>query len=109
MEKGSFSSIFLSKCCVADKSLERREILFSGNVQGVGFRFTTRSIAANYEVVGFVCNLADGRVQLCVEGMTRELDRFQADLAERMASYIQDMPVDVRPGTHEFGRFEIRY
>ncbi len=94
---------------MADKSLERREILFSGNVQGVGFRYTTRSIAANYQVVGCVCNLADGRVQLCVEGKASELDRFLDDLAERMASHIQDITIDVRPSTREFTCFEIRY
>jgi len=94
---------------VADKSIERRVALFSGNVQGVGFRYTTRSIAANYKVFGVVCNLSDGRVQLCVEGKTSELDHFIADLAERMASHIQDMTIDVRPGTGEFTCFEIGY
>lgn len=94
---------------MAEKSFERREILFSGNVQGVGFRYTTRSIAANYEVVGVVCNLSDGRVQLCVEGKTSVLDRFLADLSERMASHIHDMTFDVRPRTGEFTCFEIGY
>ena len=44
----------------------RLTIYYSGRVQGVGFRFTTKSVAAGYDVVGTVRNLVDGRVELVV-------------------------------------------
>ena len=41
-----------------------KQVIYSGRVQGVGFRFTTRQIASGYEVNGWVKNLPDGRVEL---------------------------------------------
>ena len=40
-----------------------RRIVFSGRVQGVGFRQTTRSLASGFPVGGFVRNLPDGDVE----------------------------------------------
>jgi len=44
------------------------QILYSGAVQGVGFRYSVKSVASGYEVTGTVRNLADGRVELLAEG-----------------------------------------
>ena len=49
-------------------AIERRRIFFSGQVQGVGFRMTTRRLAQGFPITGFVQNLPDGRVELLVEG-----------------------------------------
>jgi acylphosphatase len=56
---------------------KRITVLYSGNVQGVGFRFTTRDVAAGFDVCGTVRNLADGRVELVAEGTTAELEAFR--------------------------------
>ena len=53
--------------------VEQREIHYSGRVQGVGFRYTVRSLASRTAVTGFVKNLPDGRVQLVVEGPPDEI------------------------------------
>lgn len=53
------------------------QILYSGRVQGVGFRYAVRTLAAGYEVTGRVRNLADGRVELTAEGKKSELDAFR--------------------------------
>ncbi len=53
------------------------QILYSGRVQGVGFRYAVRTLAAGFEVTGTVRNLADGRVELTAEGMSTELDAFR--------------------------------
>lgn len=88
---------------------ERREALYSGHVQGVGFRYTVRQIAAEYAVTGFVRNLADGRVELVAEGSPAELDAFMAAVAQQMADHLRSIAVDVRPGLGEFESFEIRH
>jgi len=88
--------------------VERRDIHYSGNVQGVGFRYSTRSIAANYQVAGYVRNQPDGRVQVQVEGSQAELDRFQAEIADRLSGHIRSVRTDTRPATGEFTTFEIR-
>lgn len=91
------------------KSGERREVHYSGHVQGVGFRYSVRQLASGFEVTGFVRNLPDGRVQLVGEGLASELTRFLDQIAARMAAYIRDVTVDVRAATGEFAGFEIRY
>jgi len=44
-----------------------KHIVFSGRVQGVGFRFTCHQIARRYELTGFVKNLPDGSVELLIQ------------------------------------------
>jgi acylphosphatase len=51
--------------------------LYSGQVQGVGFRYTARRVAEGFEVTGLVRNLLDGRVELVAEGGRDELSAFR--------------------------------
>jgi acylphosphatase len=53
-----------------------KQVLYEGRVQGVGFRFSVKSIATGYDVVGCVKNLIDGRVELEVQGEESEVDEF---------------------------------
>jgi acylphosphatase len=87
---------------------QRRVVLFQGRVQGVGFRYTTRQIAADFLVFGFVENLMDGRVRLVCEGPCRELDRFVQAVCTRMEDYIASAQTSVEAASGEFERFEIR-
>jgi acylphosphatase len=88
---------------------ERREVAFSGHVQGVGFRYTTQDIARQFDVLGYVRNLSDGRVELVVEGTRHELSRFIAAIHERMGSFIHDVKSDVTAATGQFTTFSIRH
>jgi acylphosphatase len=92
-----------------ERPLERREVLFAGRVQGVGFRYTVRSIAARYDVRGFVKNLNDGRVMLVVEGARSSLDSFIAAVQAEMERHIADQQTTILPITGEFSNFEIRH
>ncbi len=58
------------------------QVYYSGRVQGVGFRYSVKRIAAGYEVVGWVRNLPDGRVELQVDGEKTEVDAFLAEIAK---------------------------
>ena len=60
----------------------RLQIYYVGNVQGVGFRYTAKSLATGFEVTGIVRNLADGRVELVAEGVKDELIAFQQAIRE---------------------------
>lgn len=88
--------------------MERREALYSGHVQGVGFRYTAQTIAAHLAVSGYVRNLSDGCVELVAEGDASELDRLLEEIAEVQQGRITDAQVTTLPATGDFERFEIR-
>ena len=44
-----------------------RQYLFAGRVQGVGFRYSTKNLAKGFDVLGWVKNLPDGRVELQIQ------------------------------------------
>jgi len=53
-----------------------RRIIYSGRVQGVGFRWTAKELARGYDVLGTVRNLPDGTVELIVAGERGEVAEF---------------------------------
>ena len=87
---------------------QQRELYYEGLVQGVGFRYTARQIAARFHVTGYVRNLPDGRVLLVAEGPPEELDRFLAAVRSTMGRYIEDIDETVRPATGQFRDFGVR-
>ena len=50
------------------ESIVRKHIYFSGDVQGVGFRFRSYYIAQSLGLTGWVENMWDGRVEMEVQG-----------------------------------------
>jgi acylphosphatase len=82
---------------------------YSGRVQGVGFRYTTRSIARGYAVTGYVSNLPNGRVELVAEGEQAQLDEFLAEVRGRFFNNIRDEWRDTQPASGEYPGFEIRH
>jgi len=62
--------------------MERVTVLYSGRVQGVGFRVTVRYLARGYDVTGTARNLPDGRVELIAEGARTELKTFLDGIAQ---------------------------
>ena len=52
------------------------EVFYEGHVQGVGFRWSIRNIAKGFDVIGWVRNLVDGRVQMQVSGEEEEVRSF---------------------------------
>jgi acylphosphatase len=67
----------LSSC--GDMEAARR-FLVSGLVQGVGFRYWALKRAQERDLVGYVKNLKDGRVEIVVEGSKESLDAMRDDL-----------------------------
>ena len=83
-------------------------IYYSGRVQGVGFRYTAKNVAAGFEVTGIVRNLDDGRVELVAEGAQEELEAFQEGIRDSgLGSFIKDEAVQWQDAKGEFRGFEI--
>lgn len=57
-----------------------RKFLISGTVQGVGFRFFAQRAAARHQVLGYVRNLTDGRVEAFAEGEAKTVEAFKHEL-----------------------------
>lgn len=71
----------------------------SGEVQGVGFRFFAQRAAARHQVVGYVRNLPDGRVEALAEGPRENVEAFKHDLATgpQFASVAQVEELSIEP------------
>ena len=84
------------------------QIFYSGLVQGVGFRYTAKTVAAGFEIIGIVRNLPDGRVELIAEGDRGELESFRdAIRGAGLAGFIHDESVSWGDAENEFHGFEI--
>lgn len=92
---------------MADAERVRREVVYTGRVQGVGFRATARSVAAGFAVTGWVRNEADGSVRLQVQGEPAEVERCLAGIRERLRHRINHEDGFEVPVVDGEQRFEI--
>ena len=78
-----------------------KHIIFTGQVQGVGFRFTAHRLARLNQLKGFVRNLPDGTVEMLAQGYSEDVDNCITDIKEYFTGYIrktktEDLPIDPR-------------
>jgi acylphosphatase len=86
----------------------RMQVYYTGRVQGVGFRYTVKTVANGYEVTGSVRNLTDGRVELIAEGTREELESFRAGIREAgLEHFIKTEEVSWTEAKNEVRGFEI--
>jgi len=85
--------------------LERRRILYSGTVQGVGFRWTAAAAIRGVPVTGYVRNLPDGRVELLIEGPAHDNDEAARRVRAAMARHISGETEERGRATGEFPDF----
>lgn len=82
---------------------------FSGRVQGVGFRFTARQLAAELGIAGWVKNLSDGRVEVVAEADEAVLKDFLSRLERTFRLYIRDIQTDWQPASSAFDDFTVSF
>ena len=87
--------------------LKQIHVIFSGQVQGVGFRFTTESIADQLGLVGWVKNIRVGDVEVLAEGQEAALKDLVSRLDDQFSGYIEKKQVSWSPATGEFKDFGI--
>ena len=92
-----------------ETSDQRREVCYCGRVQGIGFRYTVRSLAKRFVVTGFVRNLPDGRVELVAEGSRSQIRMFLDTVRSEMGNYVTDVQEKDLPATGQFRGFDIRF
>jgi len=90
--------------------MERVTVLYTGRVQGVGFRMTVRQIACGYDVTGTVRNLPDSRVEVIAEGARTELKAFLAGITEsELSGFISKQHDTWQPALGNFRGFAITH
>jgi len=83
-----------------------KEVLYSGRVQGVGFRQSVYSLAGRQRVTGFVQNLDNGKVRLVLEGEAAEVEGLLANvrtLWSENISEVQTTTLETIGATSQFG------
>ena len=74
--------------------MTRKHIVFSGSVQGVGFRYRARHAADLYGCTGWVRNEWDGSVTMEIQGEEEAIDRVI--LAIEAGRYVEILNMAVR-------------
>jgi len=86
-----------------------RRFVVTGRVQGVGFRWFTHDAAAREGLHGWVRNLADGSLEVVVEGDVESVDRLEAAVRRGpAAARIAHVAVEEHAPAGRITGFEIR-
>lgn len=87
----------------------RLHALVHGRVQGVSFRYYTRTRARELGLTGYARNLWDGSVEVVAEGPRRDLEELLAFLrVGPRAAFVTGVDVQWSKPTGDFDRFEVR-
>lgn len=89
---------------------KRMQVVFSGRVQGVGFRYTVCRVAETFEVAGYVRNLTNGDVEVVAEGAEQELVDFLNGIrGASIGRYVTQEQVQWAPTTGKYNKFGISF
>ena len=88
---------------------KRAHIIYTGTVQGVGFRFTAEEIAVSLGLKGWVQNCPDGTVEVICEGKEDAIGTFMSKIRKTLGRYIQSGKPRWEEPTGEFDSFGIKF
>ena len=86
------------------------EIIVSGKVQGVGYRYFTQMMAVQFHITGWVRNRDDGSVEIHASGSKENLEMFIAKIQRgNPFSAVQKVSVHEIECAEHFNSFAIKY
>lgn len=84
------------------------EIILSGRVQGVGFRWFVRDCAKRHDITGYVRNMPDGTVLIIATGEFHNLDSFIPEIRQgNRLAVVKSMTVSELTNFTEYEDFVI--
>ena len=86
-----------------------KHIIFTGRVQGVGFRFTAHRIAMLHQLKGYVRNSPDGTVEMLAQGYTEDIDDCIKNIQESFDGYIRETRIEELPPDPRYKDFKITF
>lgn len=108
----SFLRRFSNEDVTVPENATRLHLRFVGQVQGVGFRWTSSMVARELGLTGWVINNSDGSVTAEIQGAPDHVGAFIPQMLEAyrqhpiryVVSEREEIPVD-----RDEHRFEVRY
>lgn len=86
-----------------------KRIIFAGQVQGVGFRFTAFSAANRRQLTGIVRNLTNGTVEMIAQGDPEDIGDCVQEIKKNFDYYIEDTQVEQIPLNPAYRDFRITF
>lgn len=86
-----------------------RHIIFTGHVQGVGFRFTAHRMAHRHGLTGFVRNLMDGTVEMVAQGSAEDINDCIRDIRDSFGGYVKETVINDIPTDAKHTDFKITF
>ena len=90
-------------------NLVAKHIVFTGRVQGVGFRFTSLRVANRYGLTGQVRNLPSGGVEMIAQGRDDDIKDCIRDIQESLPGYITETKVEEIGFDSQYNDFKITF
>lgn len=85
-------------------------VVFSGRVQGVGFRYSVCNVAESHDVCGYVRNMMDGTVEVLAEGSEQELVDFLNGIkGSHVGRFISGVDVRWAEASGRYRGFGVQY
>ncbi|MEH7441276.1 acylphosphatase [Heyndrickxia sp. MSNUG] len=86
------------------------QIIVSGDVQGVGYRYYTQMKAIQFGITGWVKNLQEGGVEILASGENDNLERFIDEVRRgNPFSTVDHIEVNETEKTETYRSFAIKY
>ncbi len=86
-----------------------RHIVFTGRVQGVGFRFVAFRAANRCQLTGWVRNCDDGSVEMIAQGPADGIDDCIRDIQQSFVGYIRETKIEQVRRTRDHKDFKITF
>ena len=92
------------------ENIKTYEILVSGRVQGVGFRYFSQSRASKYNIKGFARNTYASKVEIVCQGEEEELEKFIDEVRKGPAfSVVSDIEIEEIKKPQKYDSFDIKF
>ncbi len=86
-----------------------KHIIFIGQVQGIGFRFTAFRIANGYKLSGFVRNSPNGTVEMLAQGSSDDIVNCIRDIEDAFSGYIRETKIEEVTFDPQYTDFKITF
>ncbi len=86
-----------------------KHVIFTGRVQGVGFRFTVFNVANRCQLTGMVRNIASGDVEMIVQGHPKDIANCIKNIKETYTAQVREIKTEEITINPKYQDFKITF